>query len=205
MHMGDSPEDPTLLNTVLTHSALRELDEGGKRRSIRPTIFLDVDGVLNSVAWAGGHFQDGRPTRGGFIPPSTADEAFEERRIDPACVDRLRGVAQATDAQIVISSSWRTRMPRAEWVRLFARYGWHDAPVVGRTPVLPGIRGNEVDAWLREYAPRALCCILDDDDDFLDSQRLVLVHTNPEVGLTDADAIRCADLLLRAPSSACSI
>lgn len=44
-------------------------------------VFLDIDGVLNGIQWA-----ECRPPRG-FIPPETAQQAFDEERIDPRCVE----------------------------------------------------------------------------------------------------------------------
>lgn len=161
----------------------------------KPTVFLDIDGVLNSVAWAEGHFENGRPTRGGFIPPHTAELAIEERRIDPACVHRLRRLVLAAGAQLVISSSWRTRMPLTEWPILFERLGWLGAHIAGMTPVRPGVRGNEIQAWLDEAVPGTRYCILDDDDDLLETQRLQHVRTDPDVGLTDEDVLRCVYVL----------
>jgi hypothetical protein len=156
-------------------------------------IFLDIDGVLNSTEWS-----ECRPLRG-FIPPGTAQQAFDEERIDPNCVEHLRRIVDRTGAKLVLTSTWRHRMSLSEFVRLFALYGWNDAPVIDVTPRFTGLirgRGYEVEAWLgnNEYAGPYVC--VDDDDDFRAGQPLI--QTNPEVGLTSLDAKRCIEVLLSA-------
>lgn len=60
-------------------------------------IYVDIDGVLNHA---------GTPA-----VQHTVAEAMVAG-IDPACVDRLRQIVDATGAEIVLSSTWRT-MPEA--------------------------------------------------------------------------------------------
>jgi hypothetical protein len=161
------------------------------RRAAKPLIviiFLDIDGVLNSTEWS-----EWRPLRG-FIPPRLAQEALDEEQIDPNCVERLRNVVQLTGARLVMMSTWRHRMSVPEFVRLFALYGWEEAPVIGVTPRIAGlIRGDEVEAWLsnNEYAGPYVC--VDDDEDFRVGQPLVRI--NREFGLTRRDAERCVEVL----------
>lgn len=154
-------------------------------------IFLDIDGVLNSTRWS-----EERPLRG-LTPPRLAQEALDEERIDPDCVERLRGVVRRTGARLVLTSTWRHRMDVPEFVQLFALYGWNEAPVVGITPYIAGlIRGDEVEAWLgnNNYAGPYVC--VDDDADFRVGQPFV--RTNPEMGLTSLDAERCIEVLTSA-------
>ena len=151
-------------------------------------IFLDIDGVLSSTEWS-----EWRELRS-LIPPRLAQEAFDEERIDPNCVEHLRSVVQLTGARLVIMSTWRQRMGISEFVRLFTLYGWTEAPVMGVTPRIAGlIRGDEVAAWCanNDYDGPYVC--VDDDDDFRVGQPLV--RTNREVGLTRLDAERCVEIL----------
>lgn len=151
-------------------------------------VFLDIDGVLNSTAWAGQ-----RPLRG-FIPPSTAAEAFEDKWIDPATVARLRTVIERTGASIVVMSSWRHQMTVAEFVRLLELHGWITPPVIGVTPDLPGSpRGMEVETWLAGNGVHVRYVCVDDDADFMPHQ--AHVQTDPDVGLTDEDVRRCVNAL----------
>jgi HAD domain in Swiss Army Knife RNA repair proteins len=157
-------------------------------------IFLDIDGVLNSTEWAAE-----RPLRA-LIPPRCAQEALDEERIDPRCVEYLRRVIQRTGARLVVTSTWRQRIGVSEFVQLFALYGWNEAPVIGVTPYIAGlIRGDEVHAWLanNDFSGRYVC--LDDDDDFRVGQPLV--RTDREVGMTSLDAALCVELLTSTKTS----
>ena len=159
----------------------------------RKLLFLDVDGVLNSTEWAG-H----RPHRS-LLPPAQADQAFDEQRLDPSCVGRLREVVTAIDASIVISSTWRRRMSVPELIKLLALYGYNNAPIIGATPEVRDsdssvTRGTEVAAWLEANAAgstRYVC--LDDDADYLPGQPLV--QTDLDLGLQDADVAACREIL----------
>lgn len=163
-------------------------------------LFLDIDGVLNSLEWcmAGNSFG---------CPPRKRERCSKDRlRWCPAMVKRLRRVVETTGAHIVISSSWRGYGASAvrKWRAMFAVYGWRNAPVIGETPDLTakqpsGVyvavrRGEEVAAWVaqhRHVVDHFVC--LDDDSDFLPDQPLVL--TNMETGLTDEAAEMCIALL----------
>lgn len=163
-------------------------------------LFLDIDGVLNSLEWckAGNGF--------GFPPGRQQSCTKEKLRWCPAMVRRLRRVIDETGAHIVISSSWRGYGAGAvrKWRAMFNVYGWRNAPVIGETPDLAakqsnGIyvamkRGEEVAAWIKAHGhvvDRFVC--VDDGDDFLPDQPLVL--TDMETGLTDEAAAKCIELL----------
>lgn len=162
-------------------------------------LFLDVDGVLNSLEWCkAGH---------GFgCPPRKRERCTKERlKWCPDMVKRLRRVIEATGAHIVVSSSWRGYGAGAvrKWKAMFNVYGWRNAPVIGETPdlcrMVNGLyrsttRGEEVAAWLKAHThvvDRFVC--VDDGDDFLPDQPLVL--TDMETGLTEDAALKCIVLL----------
>lgn len=165
-------------------------------------LFLDIDGVLNSLEWAvdAGH---------GFgCPPGYRNKCRKERlRWCPDMVRRLRRIVETTGASIVISSSWRgygrTGSAVRKWRAMFNVYGWRNAPVLGETPdltVQAGLvvaapkRGSEVAAWIaaHPHVVEHYVCV-DDCDDFLPGQPLV--QTSMRQGLTDADAEQCIRLL----------
>ena len=54
-------------------------------------IFLDIDGVLNSIGWV----------------ERTKGTAYEDKEIDPSKVRLLKQIIDKTDAKIVLSSTWR--------------------------------------------------------------------------------------------------
>jgi hypothetical protein len=147
-------------------------------------IFLDIDGVLNSVEYSVASRTNERRTR--------IDDA------DPTKVGLLRFVCEQTGANLVISSTWRIgRQP--EWFKgFFAAFGWPDAPIGGmattraKTSVVG--RGDEVAEWLHDYGSLVdNYVIVDDDSDFYPEQPLV--QTNSVYGLTLKETIAMIDML----------
>lgn len=165
-------------------------------------IFLDIDGVLNSHQWvmAGNKYGHG---------PSDAETPTPAMlNWDPSAVANLRHIIDNTLATIVISSSWRGYGLKAVevWRRMFACYGWDDAPVIGETPDLnrlengiyvSRIRGDEVAEFLRQNPVVTSYICIDDDSDFRPDQPLV--KTDNRFGLTLIDAKK-AIRLLNAPA-----
>lgn len=150
---------------------------------MQPIVFLDVDGVLNSAAWF--------DTRG----PRPPDRPLFDHNIDPATVTRLNRLCSATNAGIVVSSTWRFGATVAELRLDFQRVGC-TAPIIGKTPERGrGPRCDEIALWLvRRVLPLPAFVILDDDADmFVLTPRLVRI--DHAVGLTDADVERAIALL----------
>ncbi len=151
-------------------------------------LFLDIDGVLNSIRRATGLGQ----------------KAFSASGFDPISVSLMRQLVHRTEAQIVISSSWGKSIGKTPewWIGLFAGYGWEypQADVIGITPTCQGIRGNEIREWIRLYdiergglGADFKYVIIDDDPDFHDDQPLVLTDTRQGLTLDEVD--RAVDLL----------
>lgn len=163
-------------------------------------VFLDIDGVLNSIEWA-------KAGNGFGCPPGLSKRCTKERlKWCPAMVKRLRRIVESSGASIVIMSSWRGYGKSAvrKWRAMFSAYGWRNAPILGETPDLTrqrssGLyvaiqRGEEVAQWLNEHphvVDRYVC--VDDGSDFLPGQPLV--QTSMEYGLTEADVARCLEHL----------
>jgi hypothetical protein len=138
-------------------------------------VFLDFDGVLNcdvSVSQLG--------TRYKFWPPS---------------IKALNELLAQSGARIVISSTWREHWTLSENASSLERAGLLPGRVVGKTSVLGGERGNEIDSWLKAVPyPVESFVILDDKDDMaMHRQRLVLV--DPETGLSVKEARRAVEVL----------
>lgn len=161
-------------------------------------LFLDIDGVLNSIEWCNAGHRFG-------CPPGKKTRCTKDLlRWCPDMVERVKRVCAETGASIVISSSWRGYGKGAirKWRAMFNVYGWRNAPVIGETPDLTGKtingiwvakkRGDEVAAWLQGREIERFICV-DDGDDFLPDQNLV--QTSMEYGFTEADAQKCIQLL----------
>lgn len=124
-------------------------------------LFLDIDGVCNSAAFA----RQGK--QGGILG------------IDPVAAARVKRIIKETGCKVVLSSTWRLEEDTREQVRREV------ADFIDVTPNMPGVyRGVEIAAWLHgHYAEVDNYAILDDDSDFLAGQPLF--QTTWEHGLTD--------------------
>jgi len=165
-------------------------------------IFLDIDGVLNSVETAAA-IQ--KITGKRVIPgPVFVEEPFTRENLNWGRIqfDLLRYIVENTKASIVISSAWGEKFWIGQFIDMFNQYGWFGAPIVALTPRYMTNRGQEIDAWfekmkdLQVYIDRYV--ILDDNDDFSNHQaQHHLVLTNKQVGLTVEDAEKAIKILNR--------
>lgn len=133
----------------------------------RRILFVDIDGVLNSVDSA---------------------ERFQTFEVlDPTAVQLLRVVTERNEAEIVITSTWRLW---ANWLALirrsFSEAGWENPPIIGRTPELRGVRGSEIAVWLAQN-PTDSFIIIDDDTDMLPEQMNSLVSCDPQHGFGERE------------------
>lgn len=109
-------------------------------------IFLDVDGVLNSDSYI--EKQLNNPNKG------------IESEIDVATIKLLKKAIDATNARIVLASSWR-RVRKCEALeKLFMQYG---ILLKEKTPYIHGERGLEIKQYLKEHENIDQYLILDDD------------------------------------------
>lgn len=169
-------------------------------------VFLDFDGVLNSAAWM----------KESFLLAGREKLSFLERdarELSPAMVRRVLKIIEATDAAVVISSSWRIlhsidELKEILTVAGFPQFGQHiiDATPKARVVEEFGIprdtgimRGHEIEHWINEFEKKNgrldSFVILDDDSDMLSSQKANFVQTNWEVGITDEHVERAIKIL----------
>lgn len=137
-------------------------------------IFLDFDGVLNS-----------------------AETLARGIHLDPEKVIMLRNISDETDANIVVSSTWRIHFNQREIRELLYRAGFKGRHrVIGSTPdSRNGFRGAEIEAWLKDKEDIEKYVIIDDGSDFYDYQRQVHVTTNFATGLTERDVEKAIEIL----------
>jgi hypothetical protein len=130
-------------------------------------IFLDIDGVLNVI-------EQGRDEYGQLFHPHLEDN--------------LREVINKTDAKIVVSSTWR--MSGLDIMKEMWEKRNLPGEVIDITPNLKrGIRGEEIEQWLQGNKNITNYCIIDDNDDILESQRNNFVLTSNNIDHED-----CVDL-----------
>ena len=100
-------------------------------------VFLDIDGVLNSEAYARkleerhralGHEEPSCPKR-----ETTCDCFKLYHQIDRNAVARVNRIVAATSAQIVIFSTWRKLFDLPELERILVEHGLV-AEIIGATP-----------------------------------------------------------------------
>ena len=147
-------------------------------------IFLDFDGVLNTE-----HYQDLLQYQG--KPWQDEHGAF----FDPNAVKQLKRIIDATDADIVVESSWKylglDAMNELWKVRNLP------GTIIDITPSLLGkSKGVEIASWLYKYAKQDLrYVIIDDEYVILDSQLPHFILTNPYEGITEEQANRAISML----------
>lgn len=172
---------------------------------MKPILFLDIDGVLNSHAWS----------KRCVLPPDFGQIPNWKKQatecIDPDAVAQLNRIVEESRCAVVLSSSWRKAEPLHRVTRILRYRGFkHD--LLACTPDLSHRwttyedrpRGNEILHWFKtllgwngegqyQYA------IVDDDSDFLEHQWPHFVQTSGERGLTEIEATQLIEILKREP------
>ncbi len=128
------------------------------------TLFLDIDGVLNSVEY---FKRQGHATPSMAIPP-----------IDRDAVAVLNYICDYSSPEhIVLSSLWRRDNTLQQMNAFLASFGFRynltDQTPIFETPtwmldasiIYGAIRGDEIKAWLDEHPDHGPFAILDDDGD----------------------------------------
>lgn len=138
-------------------------------------IFLDVDGVLNSInSLITAYKKDKRPHSGFDYP------------FDDNALKNLKKLVNKTNAYLVITSTWRKFLEGKKiLLNELKKYGL-DTRVIGYTDVLNKERGEEVKDYLAKMNGFVNFIILDDDDDFCGLEEY-LIKTNYQSGLTKMD------------------
>lgn len=155
----------------------------------RAYIFLDVDGVLNSDEWYHYYWEN------------DLKYTDKEYNLDYRAVERINRLIEATGAEIVLSSSWRFDMDvtKLRLSRSGLRY-----EIAKKLPGCEfGVGSPTRGELIAEYVKNQKCkryVIFDDDTDMTDEQKeKYFVHTDPFIGLTDADIDKAIEILSREP------
>ena len=147
-------------------------------------IFLGFDGVLNTEHYQGLLQYQGKPWQDEY-------GAF----FDPKAVKQLKRIIDATDADIVVESSWKylglDAMKELWKVRNLP------GTIIDITPSLLGKnKGVEIASWLSKYAKQDIrYVIIDDEYVILDFQLPHFILTNPYEGITEEQANRAISML----------
>lgn len=142
-------------------------------------LFLDIDGVLNSVQSCMFYNEKGYDN-GGL---SVRDPKFCEY----ACMHLRNLLKEIPELKIVVSSTWRSGRSAEELQDLLSSSaGLPAGVVVAKTPKSDGPRGLEIMAWLSEHPEVERYVILDDDSDMQGCLEH-LIQTDSRVGFSRAD------------------
>lgn len=135
-------------------------------------LFLDIDGVLNSV--------------GSMVAFAQDKELERQSKLSQVSIGLLKRACIECNIKIVISSTWRIGRTEKDFIDLFNSCGWSAFPIIGITPrnkQVGMVRGNEIQDWLDSNPGWKNYCILDDDSDMLESQYNNFIHVSNVNGL----------------------
>lgn len=165
----------------------------------RKIVFLDVDGVLNSMP---------------YLEAARSGQMKNEGEVCGIYLQRLKEIIEKTGADIVLSSTWRVMKGcedeecREIYQYLESRLNEYGLHIYGQTgDVDKRGRAYEILTWVKENAPDAVFVSLDDDFTQKDYERYgignCLVHTKyfgssmEECGLQDIHVQKAVNILLQ--------
>lgn len=162
-------------------------------------IFLDIDGVINTVssfdkidARYEQYENDTTPNK-----PTWVDifMDYQYQVFEQEAMNILNEIIQETNAQVVISSSWRKSLKDpVKWTEKFKFYGCN-IPVIDITgSCSTGYRGTEIHDWLKDHPEVTNIIIIDDDSD-MEPYMDYHVHTDFDNGLTRTHKQKVLDIL----------
>lgn len=183
----------------------RSKASGSTSQEIQRYMFLDIDGVLNTIRYSN------------YLIDHDEDDVDEDGAIfDPDAVDNLAYIIERVpDVKIIISSTWRFK--GWDWMNQM----WEKRKMPGRiftfTPALDivcfkdlinhrnsqstfpyGVKGLEINEWLRNNVKMGdpyYYAILDDEVDYLATHSDYAVLCNPQNGLTRKKADKIIEIL----------
>jgi len=132
-------------------------------------IFLDIDGVLNSI-----------------------NDKFSQTLETQSHLDLLGELVKKTNAKIVLSSSWRGIPSLRKLVE--NKMKLINTEVIGATRSLPGTRGSEIKDWMKDKDIESFV-IIDDDKDMDELTETNLVLTDSNKGLQKEDIEKALKIL----------
>lgn len=136
-------------------------------------IFLDFDGIMETV------FQ---------LPLEDAMKVQYDKygpMFDEECINNLRLIISATNAEIVVASSWKLNLTLID---LQGMWQSRHLPgiVISSTPNINFMNDTEIDSWLIQHEDEVDNFVILDDmsaDNFPQPLQSHFFHVNPSVGL----------------------
>lgn len=159
-------------------------------------IFLDIDGVLNSVRSLIANYgldaiDKPLSTQLGLAGSLFYPVAFEREhlQLDELAVKLLKHIVEKYNSKIIISSTQRIGSCIEHFHKMFELYGWDTHNVItGFTPITKLMhRGDDIKQWFIDHdisEEATNYVIIDDCNDVHNSQLKKFVHIDAEYGLT---------------------
>lgn len=185
----------------------RSKTTGSASQEIQRYLFLDIDGVLNTIRYS----ED--------LIDHDEDEYDEDGSIfDPKAVANLAYIIEnVPDVKIIISSTWRFK--GWDWMNQLWKKRKLPGSIYSFTPVLDvvcfidklshkdscsvypyGTKALEINEWLRLYESNNPLSykyvIMDDFNDFLAMHQEHVIITDPHYGITKDDVVKALEMLL---------
>ncbi|MGM9697996.1 MAG: HAD domain-containing protein [Prevotella sp.] len=152
---------------------------------MKKILFLDFDGVLVTD-----RCQTQQWNTNGVVRDSHG------ALFDPECVKFLKEIIDITDADIVVTSTWKMEMGLEGVLRMWRDRGL-PGKIIGTTPGIDPIhRGDEIAAWLTSFGEDCRFAIIDDTpftDFFREEQLPHLFKVDERIGIDEETARRVID------------
>lgn len=121
-------------------------------------IFLDIDGVLNSVDFITKVTEEGRVGKFGT-------NEWWSGHINPERVQHLNKIIAESEAKVVISSTWRIGKSPERMQEILDMKGFEGEVIDCTTTDHMDCRGHQIQAWLDMHPETLSFVIIDDDPD----------------------------------------
>ena len=156
---------------------------------MKKILFLDFDGVMVTDRHQEQLASTNRPLRDGY-----------GAKFDPVCVENLRRIIDSTDADIVVTSTWKMNLRLDDIQRMWQTRSL-PGKVIGVTPDIDTIhRGDEIQAWLDTQTGAVRYAIIDDCpilDFFREDQLQFLFKVDERTGLDEKTALSILNHLMK--------
>ena len=159
--------------------------KGKVSENILNIIFLDVDGVINSINNLIKVYNETHKAHHGYSYP-----------FDQNCMENLKELVTITNSKLVISSTWRKS--EKGMTRLLEELKKYDLDklVIGTTPILGMNKGEEIKAYLEDYNLKDdISFVILDDNIVIEELIPHLIYTNRQIGLTKEDMKKAITIL----------
>lgn len=158
--------------------AISAIIENHLKKLFEKVIFLDIDGVLAV-------HQDDESDISFFLKGTTYP-------FTPECVMVLNEILRLTNAEIVLTSSWRLFFNREEIQRIFEENGVFKSPIDFTSIIPEDDRNREVELFIQKYKIQKFLIL---DDINYGFAKDFFIRTNGKKGLNDEHISRAVSTL----------